>query len=57
MEEVQEILAQREPIYRGIADLAVDTASRGVEEVATAICRRLPAQAPRAEWIARRKEG
>ena len=56
-QEVQEILAQREPIYRGIADLAVDTASRGVEEVATAICRRLPAQAPRAEWIARRKEG
>jgi shikimate kinase len=57
VEEVQEILAQREPIYRGIADLAVDTASRGVEEVATVICRCLPAQAPRAEWIARRKEG
>jgi shikimate kinase len=57
VEEVQEILTQREPIYRGIADLAVDTTSRGVEEVATVICRRLSAQAPRAERIARRKEG
>ena len=57
VEEVQEILAQREPVYRGIADLSIDTATRGVEEVATAICRRLPAQGPRAEWIARRKEG
>ena len=33
-EEVQEILAQREPIYRRIADLTVDTASRKVEAVA-----------------------
>jgi shikimate kinase len=57
VEEVQEILAQREPIYRGIADLTIDTASRNVEAVATAICRRLPVQAPRAQWIARRKEG
>ena len=56
-QEVQEILAQREPIYRGIADLTLDPASRGVEEVTTAICRRLPAQAPRAEWNALRKEG
>jgi len=60
VEEVREILAQREPIYRGIADLAVDTASRCVEEVATVICRHLRAQSPRAprvEHTARRKEG
>ena len=57
VEEVQEILEQREPIYRSIADLTVDTASRSVEEVATVICRRLPAQPPRAESPARRKEG
>jgi shikimate kinase len=56
VEEVREILAQREPIYRSIADLTVDTASRGVEEVATLICRRLPAQAPKVERIARLKE-
>ena len=57
VEEVQEILAQREPIYRSIADLTVDTACRNVEAVATVICRHLPAQSPRAEWIARRQEG
>jgi shikimate kinase len=60
VEEVREILTQREPVYRSIADLSVDTASRGVEEVATLICRHLPAQPPRAlgaEPIARRKEG
>lgn len=49
-EEVQEILAQREPIYRRIADLVVDTASRTVEEVAAAICLRLPEQAPGSEF-------
>jgi shikimate kinase len=57
VEEVQEVLTQREPIYRGIADLSIDTASRGVEEVATLICRRMRAQSLRADRIARRKEG
>ena len=57
VEEVREILAQREPVYRGVADLTVDTASRGMEEIATEICRRLPALAAGAEPIARRKEG
>lgn len=57
VKEVQEVLTQREPIYRGIADLSIDTASRGVEEVATVICRCLPAQAPRSEPIACAKEG
>jgi shikimate kinase len=57
VEEVQEILAQREPIYRSIADLTIDSACRSVEEVATLICRRLAAQAPRVERIALRKEG
>jgi shikimate kinase len=59
VEEVREVLTQREPIYRDIADVNIDTASRGVEEVATLICRRLRAQspqAPRADRIARRKE-
>ena len=57
VEEVKEILAQREPIYRGIADLTIDTAHCSVEEVATAICRQLPAQSPQPQWIALRKEG
>jgi shikimate kinase len=57
VEEVREILAQREPIYRGIADLTIDTAHCSVEEVATAICRQLPAQSPQPQWIALRKEG
>jgi len=57
VEEVQEILAQREPIYRSIADLAIDSTTRNVEAVATLICRSLPAQVPRAALIARVKEG
>jgi shikimate kinase len=56
-QEVQEVLAQREPIYRSIADLSVDTASRGIEEVAAAICRNLTARPRRAERVARVKEG
>lgn len=60
VEEVQEVLTQREPIYQGIADLSIDTVCRGVEDVATLICRHMPSQSPRAfeaERIARRKEG
>lgn len=57
VEEVREVLTQREPVYRGIADLSIDTVSRGVEQVATLICRRVRAQVPRAERIAHRKEG
>ena len=57
VEEVKEILEQREPIYRSIADLTIDTASRSVESVATTICRQLTVQSPRVQWTARRKEG
>jgi|GEM_PF-182360 len=39
--EVQEILAQREPIYRRIADLTIDTAPRTVEEVVETIAQEL----------------
>ena len=35
--EVAEVLARREPIYRRIADLTIDTASRTADEVAGAI--------------------
>ncbi len=35
--EVQQILAEREPLYRRIADLAVDTSNRTAEEVAAEI--------------------
>jgi len=57
VEEVREILAQREPVYRSIADLTIDSTSRNVEAVATLICRSVPPQAPRAAMIARVKEG
>jgi shikimate kinase len=36
-QEVPEVLGEREPIYRRIADLVVDTSRRTVEEVAAAI--------------------
>ncbi|MDP1989895.1 MAG: shikimate kinase [Syntrophales bacterium] len=39
--EVQEILAQREPIYRHIADLTIDTSTRTVEEVVKTIAKKL----------------
>ena len=39
--EVREILAQREPIYRRIADLTVDTSALTVEEVAETIAQKL----------------
>lgn len=40
-QEVREVLAEREPLYRRIADLTVDTSARTVEEVATTIIRAL----------------
>jgi shikimate kinase len=39
--EVQEILTQREPIYRRIADLTIDTSTLTVEEVAKIIAQKL----------------
>jgi shikimate kinase len=41
LEEIQELLAKREPLYRHCADLAVDTGSRTPEEVAAIIWREL----------------
>ena len=37
--EVGEMLEIRKPLYRGVADAAVDTTARGVEGVAEEICR------------------
>jgi shikimate kinase len=39
--EVQEILTQREPVYRRIADLTIDTSTLSVEEVAETIAQKL----------------
>lgn len=39
LEEVQELLRVREPLYRSCADLQVDTVGRSPEEVARAILR------------------
>ena len=39
--EVRTILAQREPIYRHIADLIAETSAQSAEEVAALIVRRL----------------
>ena len=50
-QEVQEILAEREPLYRRIADLVVDTTSRTAEEVAAAICSGLRGKIPPAGEI------
>jgi shikimate kinase len=39
--EVQEVLTQREPVYRSISDMLVDTSRRTIDEVAETILRRL----------------
>ena len=39
--EVQEILTQREPIYRRIADLTIDTSALTLEEVVEAVAKKL----------------
>lgn len=39
--EVQDVLAQREPIYRRIADLLVDTSRRSIDKVADTVLQRL----------------
>jgi shikimate kinase len=40
-DEVRAVLAEREPRYRGLADLAIETTRFGSEEVAAAIRKRL----------------
>jgi shikimate kinase len=54
--EVKEILAEREPLYRRLAALTVDTTAGGVEEVAEAICTALREKVPQAEGIIGKKE-
>jgi shikimate kinase len=40
--EIEEVLAVRSPLYRGAADLVVDTTARSLGEVAEEILRNLP---------------
>jgi len=54
--EVNEILAEREPLYRRLADLAVDTTETGVEGVAEAICTGLGERFQQAERAGNGKE-
>ncbi|MBU0652581.1 MAG: shikimate kinase [Proteobacteria bacterium] len=54
--EVKEILAEREPLYRRLAALAVDTTENGVEAVAEEICAGLREKVPQAEGIFGKKE-
>lgn len=50
--EIDPVLAEREPLYRGLADLAVDTTEIDADRVAEAIRAGLRKQFPQAEWIA-----
>jgi shikimate kinase len=40
--EIEEVLAARNPLYQGAADLVVDTTARSLDEVAEEILRNLP---------------
>ncbi|HYA03279.1 MAG TPA: shikimate kinase [Syntrophobacteria bacterium] len=40
--EIEEVLAARNPLYQGAADLVVDTTARSLDEVAEQILRNLP---------------
>ena len=46
--EIEEVLAEREPLYRSLADLAVDTTGMGPGSVAEAICVDLRKRFPQA---------
>jgi shikimate kinase len=54
--EIKKILAEREPLYRRLAALTVDTMASGVEGVAEAICLGLRERVPQAEEIGEEKE-
>jgi shikimate kinase len=54
--EIREILAEREPIYRRLAALAVDTTAGGVGQVVEAICAGLREKCPQAKEIISKKE-
>ena len=53
--EVNAVMAEREPIYRRLADLVVDTTEIEAERVAEAIRSGLPETVPRTEGTFRRK--
>jgi shikimate kinase len=50
--EIDEVLAEREPLYRRLADLAVDTTEIEADRVAEAICAGLRKRFPQTEGIA-----
>ena len=50
--EIDEVLAEREPLYRRMADLAVDTTEIEANRVAEAICAGLRNRFPQTEGIA-----
>ena len=54
--EIKEILAEREPLYRRLATLTVDTTSCAVEQVVETICTGLRETVPRAEEIIGKKK-
>ena len=56
IEDIKEILAEREPLYRRLAALTVDTTTGGIEDVAEAICTGLRKMFPQAEEIIGKKE-
>jgi shikimate kinase len=49
--EIDPVLAEREPLYRRLADLAVDTTEIDADRVAEAICAGLRKQFPQTEAI------
>lgn len=44
LERLREIMAEREPLYRQVADLVVSTEKRGTSSVVKEICRRLESE-------------
>lgn len=51
LDEIDRVLAEREPLYRRLADLAVDTAEIGADRIARAICAVLRKRFPQMEEI------
>ncbi len=46
LERLRGLMAEREPLYRQVADIVVSTEKRGTASVVKEICRRLEADAP-----------
>lgn len=54
--EIEKLLEEREPLYRGLAVITVDTTMGGIEKVAEAICAGLRGKVPQADECIARKE-